>query len=152
MKESQFKPGMVPWNKGASYAAGGRCAETQFKPGQAGTTRAPIGTERISKDGYLERKVEEWSGSPRNWKAVHVLVGRAQTAQSRAGHVVCFRPGRRSTDRDLITVDALELVSRADLMRRNTVQNLPKPLAQLVQLRGALNRQINRKAKEAETT
>ena len=59
-------------------------------------------------------------------------------------------PGRKTTDPALITLDALELVTRAELMARNTVQNLPKPLAQLVQLRGALKRQITRRARATE--
>lgn len=33
-------------------------------------------------------------------------------------------------------------------MRRNTVHNLPPELAKVVQLRGAINRQINKRAKE----
>jgi hypothetical protein len=32
-------------------------------------------------------------------------------------------------------------------MARNTVHRLPKPLAQLVQLRGALTKQINKRSK-----
>lgn len=28
-----FQPGLVPWNKGVRYEAGGRSAQTRFKPG-----------------------------------------------------------------------------------------------------------------------
>ncbi|WP_243470316.1 hypothetical protein [Vreelandella lionensis] len=42
----------------------------------------------------------------------------------------------------------LELISRADLMRRNSYLNLPEPLPQIVQLRGALNRKINRRSQQ----
>ncbi|BBI51055.1 hypothetical protein HORIV_34760 [Vreelandella olivaria] len=43
----------------------------------------------------------------------------------------------------------LELISRAELMRRNSYLNLPEPLPQIVQLRGALNRKINSRSKQA---
>jgi hypothetical protein len=67
-----------------------------------------------------------------------------------AGHAVCFKPGRRSTVLEEITLDALDLVHRRDLMQRNSVHRLPKPLAQLVQLRGALNRKINARERARE--
>lgn len=63
--------------------------------------------------------------------------------------VVVFRAGRRTTDPALITPDALELVTREELMRRNTVHRLPREVAQAVQLVGALRRQINRRTKDA---
>ncbi len=60
-KGTRFQPGKAPWNKGIAFIAGGRSAETRFKPGNrtgsASKKYQPIGTERISKDGYLERKI-----------------------------------------------------------------------------------------------
>jgi hypothetical protein len=44
-------------------------------------------------------------------------------------------------------INNLELFSPADFMRKNSVHNLPKPLAQIVQLRGVLHRQINKHVK-----
>lgn len=46
------------------------------------------------------------------------------------------------------SLENLQLLSNKELMLRNTVHNLPKPLAQTVQLRGALNRQINKHIKK----
>src|SRR5690606_8509597 len=60
-KASRFEKGQTPWNKGKPFKAGGRSHETQFKPGslsgRAAENIQPIGAERVSKDGYLERKV-----------------------------------------------------------------------------------------------
>jgi hypothetical protein len=42
----------------------------------------------------------------------------------------------------------VELISRRELMARNTFHALPPPLAQMVQLRGVLNRQINARSKK----
>ena len=55
-----------------------------------------------------------------------------------------FKPGRKTTDPARITADGLELVTRAELMRRNSYHNnYPKEVALLIQLKGALNRKIN---------
>ena len=67
-----------------------------------------------------------------------------------AGHAVVFRPGRFTTNPDAITEDGLELVTRAELMRRNTIHNYPPELARLVQLKGAITRQVNRIAGKAQ--
>jgi hypothetical protein len=130
--------------------------ETQFKKGQmhgqAQRNWKPIGSERISKDGYLERKVsdEDYSHLPadeanrkrqRRWVAVHRLVWEEANGPIPAGHKLAFRNGNK---RD-IQLDNLECVSDAEWMRRNTVHNLPKPVARAVQLLGALNRQIRKR-------
>ena len=83
---------------------------------------------------------------------MHRLVWEAACGAVPDGHIVVFRPGRKTTDPDKITLDALELLTRAENMRRNSVHSkYPPEVARLVQLRGALTRQINRKAKEAKT-
>jgi hypothetical protein len=146
---TRFKPGQRPWNKGAKgWDAGGRSAETRFRkgrPANAARNYRPIGSLRISADGYLERKVtDDPALAPaRRWVGVHRLVWEAAHGPVPKGHTVTFKPGRRTTDVDLITLDAIELTSRATLMRRNTRHNLPPELNALVQLRGALNREIN---------
>lgn len=145
---TQFKPGIVPWNKGSNYVAGGRSAETRFQPGVRPHTWKPVGSYRINADGYLDQKVSDTRYAPRDWRGVHRLVWEAANGPTPVGMVVVFRPGRRTTDPELITLDAVECITRRELMARNTVHNLPKPLAELVQLRGAINRQINRRAKE----
>ena len=143
---TRFKPGLVPWNKGAEYQPGGRCAETQFRPGQRPHTWVPIGSYRLDKTGTLQRKISDDPGGPhKRWRSVHELVWVEHHGPVPAGHVVVFRPGRKQTDPALITIDAVECISRAELMRRNSSwTTLPPELARLVQLRGALTRQINR--------
>lgn len=154
MVASQIQKGAIPWNKGLHVVAGGRSAETRFKPGRPASESknyVPIGSHRLSKDGYLERKVtDDPSIAPaRRWTAEHRLVWSAANGPVPAGHVVTFLPGRRTAILELITLDALECVSRVELMRRNTVHQLPKEVAELVQLKGAIRRQVNRLAKES---
>jgi hypothetical protein len=150
---TRFAPGLTPWNKGKPHPARGNSAKTQFRAGQLnGRARqlvVPVGSYRVNGDGYLDQKVSDQPGPQTlRWKAVHRLVWEAKHGPVPPGHAVVFLPGRKTTEVERITLDALELVTRQTLMRRNTVQNLPKPLAQLAQLRGALNRQINRRAAE----
>ena len=141
----RFPKGHVPANKGLRRPGWhrGRMRETQFKKGQRPANWMPLGAHRINCDGYLERKVTTAGRGAQRWKAVHRIVWEEAHGPVPAGHAICFKAGRRSTVLEEITLDALELVHGRELMSRNTVHNLPKPLAQLVQLRGALNRKIN---------
>lgn len=124
-----------------------RMRATQFKPGNRPGNWLPVGALRINSDGYLDRKITDTGYPLRDWKGVHRLVWEAAHGSIPPGHVVTFRPGRRTTDPTLITPDALELVTHAELMRRNSVHRLPPELVSLVQLRGRLVRQINKHTK-----
>lgn len=156
---TRIQPGATPWNKGLPGSTGMQpgCRATQFKngrPAHAARNYLPIGSLRINADGCLERKLtDDPALAPvRRWTAVHRIVWEATHGPIRAGHIVVFRPGMKSTEVDKITVQALELVTRVENMRRNSLHSsYPPELAYMVQLRGALNRQINRKAKEAKS-
>lgn len=150
---SRFLKGHVPANKGLKRPKGwgpGRMKETQFtkgvRRGIAVHLYQPIGAERISIDGYLQRKVNDDLPLQRRWRAVHVLVWEEANGPVPAGHVVRFRNG----DKRDIRLENLECVSRQAVMARNSIQNLPKPLALAYQLLGALNRQIKRRTRGEE--
>ena len=143
---TRFKPGAAPWNKGRKGSTGlhPHCVATHFRKGEVNGRAAqllkPVGFERISKDGYLERKVNTATPRQRRWRAVHLLLWEAAHGALPPSHAVGFRTG----DKTDIRLDNLALVTRADLMRRNTHHGrLPPELSRLIQLRGALNRKIN---------
>jgi len=142
---TRFKPGHATWNKGIKWDSGGRSHTTRFKPGQRSPNWMPIGTLRINGEGYLDRKVADTRITQRNWTAVHRLVWIEHHGAVPRGHLVVFRPGHHTTELPLITVDKLELLTRRQLMERNTYHNYPKPIARLIQLRGAVNRQIHKR-------
>jgi hypothetical protein len=150
--KTRFKKGAVPRNKGLRRPgwSSGRMRETQFKKGNRPLTWVPIGSYRVTRDGYLDRKVADHPPGLvyKNWVPVHRLVWIEHNGPIPHGHAVAFKPGQRTTVLEEITVDRLELVSRAELMRRNTYHNYPKEIAQLIQLRGALNRQINKRERQ----
>jgi hypothetical protein len=154
-RRGQFQPGLVPWNKGRSFEAGGRSPATRFRSGQfSGRARElykPIGTLRINTFGVLERKVTDDHPVPaRRWVGEHRLVWEAEHGPIPPRHVVRFLPGMHTTDAAEITVDRLEMISQAENMRRNTIHNWPPEFVELTHLRGVLNRHINRIEKEAK--
>jgi len=159
MTATQFKKGQTSWTKGLRGVVGVQdgCRATQFKKGQmAGAAQhnyKPIGTLRINAEGVLERKVTDDPNiyPARRWVSVARLVWEAANGPIPAGHLVRFKPGMATTDPDLVTLDRLECITRVENMRRNSVHTIyPPEVAHLVQLRGALNRQINKRAKALE--
>lgn len=148
---SRFKPGSVPANKGKRTPGLviGRMGETQFKKGrraEEARNYVPIGSTRITKDGYLERKVtDDPSLVPaRRWVAVHRLVWEAANGPIPKGFIVAFKGDRTAVEEE-ITVDRLQLMSMADNSRRNTMwNNYPPEVCDLIVRRGALNRRIRR--------
>lgn len=141
---TRFKPGNTPWNKGIHFKSGGRSAETRFKKGNKPPHWQPVGAERLSKEGYLQRKLTDTGYPPRDWVPVHHIVWRDAGRDIPPGFRLVFING----DKTDIRLDNLQLVSLADNMRRNSCHNLPKPLAEIVQLRGVITRKINKLTKD----
>lgn len=156
---ARFKPGTTPANKGLRRPGwtAGRMAQTQFKkgrPAQEARNYVPIGTEKIDpKRKVLVRKItDDPTLFPVNrWRPVHVLAWEAAHGPVPPKHIVRFRTGMKTFDPALITVDRLELVSLAENMAKNTIHNYPQPIKHAMQLRGVLNRRINRLAKQQDS-
>ena len=149
----RFRPGNVPANKGIKQPgwAPGRMGETQFKPGcrtgAANRNWKPVGTILPDSDGYLRIKVREhWPGEHSGfgnslvWPFLQRHLWRQIYGPIPAGHAVTFIDG----DRTNCNPDNLKLISRRELMARNSVHNLPPELKQVIQLCGALKRKIRR--------
>ncbi|MBC7201897.1 MAG: HNH endonuclease [Pusillimonas sp.] len=159
-KETQFTVGHTPWNKGKPGATGHHpnTKRTQFKKGQmhgaAQHNYVPIGSLRVTKYGALEQKVTDDPNlyPARRWRPVAHLVWEMEHGPIPDGHIVRFKPGLHTVVYDEITIDRLELITRAENMRRNTLHRYPKEIAQAIQLRGALNRRINRVQKHQQST
>jgi len=140
----RFKPGHSTWNKGVSWNAGGRSAETRFAKGErrgaAAMNLQPIGTERVNKDGNIVRKVADTGNKRTDWRPVHVLLWERHNGTVPAGHIVVFKDRNAAN----VTIENLDCITRAENMRRNSHYNrYPLEVSRLIQLRGALNRKIN---------
>ena len=142
----QFKPGLIPWNKGMKGINLGNGAG-RFKKGhlsgRAEKRLKPLGYRRVTDEGYHQIKIREDGPTNRRWKMVHVLMWEAEHGPVPAGHCVVFRNG----DKNDLRLDNLELISRAENMRRNTRHNLPEAINQLIHARAVLVRAINRRTK-----
>lgn len=139
----RFRKGHKTWNKGLSVDIGGK--ETRFSKGHRPQTWRPVGSERIDRDGILWRKVSD-TRKRTDWKAVHVMAWEALNGPLPRGKFVVFadRNQRNFAPSNLLAV------TRAENMQRNTCHRYPKEIARLIQLRGALNRQINKRERHAE--
>lgn len=155
MVASQFKKGVSPWNAGkAGWQAGGRAKETQFKPGGKPRNTMPVGSyrlfpERNSGRQVLQQKFSESTGANhKRWAPVSRLVWEAAHGPVAKGHIVVFKNGLFTNVPEEITLDRLECISRAEGVKRNHPRNQNPELGRLVQLKGAITRQVNRIARE----
>lgn len=152
---TQFKKGQEPPNKGLKgWDAGGRSAETRFRKGNKPHTWVPVGSYRVVNDKsgrrYLERKLNDLPGpNTVRWKPVHRLVWVEAHGPIPAGHMVVFKPGMATVVLEEITDDRLECISRAENARRNVPTAKHPEVARLIQLKGAITRQVNRINQEA---
>jgi hypothetical protein len=152
---TQFQPGAAPWNKGTTYMPGGRCKDSQFKPGQKPTGTMPIGSLRVVTDKtgrqHLERKTSDTPGANNlRWTPVARLVWTAAHGPVPKGSLVVFKKGMHSIALEDITIDKLECITRAQNADRNHPNRSNPELAKLVQLKGQITRQVNRIAREQQ--
>lgn len=147
---SRFQKGQTSWNKGVSYTAGGRSAETRFKAGtlsgKAAMLLQPIGTERVTKDGIRQRKVCDDGPPHHRWKSVHMILWEEANGAVPSGHIVVFRDKNTAN----IDIDNLELISRAENMRRNTIHRYPPELKETIRQLGKLKRAISEAPNEKQ--
>lgn len=139
-KAHRFAKGHQTWNKGTHFVAGGRSAETRFKKGDKPHTWNPVGSERITREGILERKISDTGITRHDYKPVHVMLWEEANGKVPKGRIVIFKDKNRQN----FALENLECISRAENMKRNSYHNYPKEIAQLIQLRGALQRKINK--------
>ena len=140
----RFKPGHTTWNKGLLFIVGGRSAETRLKPKNVPPNYLPLGSERHSKEGYLQRKLTDTGYPPRDWVAVHHIIWREAGHEIPKGHALVFRDG----DKTNVVLENLELITRQELMRRNSYHQYGPEIVKAIQLRGVVIRQINKRARK----
>lgn len=144
---SRFQKGQRPWNTGMKgFQAGGRAKQTQFKPGSRPHTWKPLGSERVSRDGYLQRKVTDTGYPPKDWLGVHILLWTEAHGPVPRGHKVTFRNGNKQH----IELENLELLSNAEMMLRNTIQRFPQELQATIRAVGKLKRVIKENTHEKQ--
>ncbi len=142
----RFQKGHVPANKGLRRPgwAPGRMAQTQFQRGHFPVNRDPdyyvLGALRVNSDGYIDMRISFAKGAC-GWRSLHRILWEDAHGPVPPSHVVAFKNGD-SLDCELRN---LELITRAENMRCNTIHNLPQPLKDTIQLLGALKRRLHEK-------
>ncbi len=108
-RTGHFEKYHVPCNKGVKGICHPGCIKTQFKKGNVPTNHRPVGSERVSKDGYIEIKVAE----PNKWDLKHRVVWEEKNGPIPKGYAILFKDQNKLN----ISLDNLSLVSRKELIR-----------------------------------
>ena len=109
-RTGRFEKGRATWNKGTKGLT--KANVTSFKKGQKSHNYKPVGSERITKDGYCEIKV---SDTGRRWRPKHVLIYEKHHGKVPKGSAVIFLDG----DKRNFDIDNLYLVTRSQLAMLN---------------------------------
>ena len=109
-RTGRFEKGHATWNKGTKGLT--KANVTSFKKGQKPHNYKPLGSERITKDGYCEIKV---SDTGRRWIPKHVLIYEKHHGKVPKGSAVIFLDG----DKRNFDIDNLYLVTRSQLAMLN---------------------------------
>jgi hypothetical protein len=135
-KKYRFQRGITPWNKGKKgLQIGGK--ETRFKPQNRPRNAVPVGTAVMSTDGYLKIKVAE----PDTWRYVHRMTWEDLHGPIPEGMCLVFRDGNHNN----CAIENLELITRKQLMQRNSIHCYPEEIRSVVQIRAGIVRRINDK-------
>lgn len=97
--------------------------KTEFKKGNKPSNWLPIGTERVSKDGYIEIKVQDGK-LQKNWKGKHIVLWEKINGVVPKGHKIIFADGNKKN----IKISNLILVSNAEMLilnRQNLISDDP---------------------------
>jgi len=131
--------GRDTWNKGMrGLKMPGRACETQFKKGIIPHNHKPVGSTRVNVDGYIEIKIAD----PRTWEPLHREVWKQHHGQyPPAGTAIVFVDGNKQN----CDINNLKLLTRKELMQRNSIHNLPEQLKEVLALKRAIVRKINGK-------
>lgn len=115
----QFKKGNVPYNKGKHIPTVGRMGETQFKKGNLPHNTKPVGTERITRDGYIEVKIKmRPNKNGDNWKPKHRIVWEEAYGPIPKGHKLLFLDGNRQN----CCIDNLRIVTDEEELAFNRIK------------------------------
>ena len=136
----RFKPGHVPENKGKKVSAEvyAKCKPTMFRKGNIPHNYRPVGSECLRDDGYVWVKIAD----PNKWVQKQRAVWMEHHGEIPKGYNVQFR----NKDRMDFRIENLYLISKADQMKNENslIASYPKPLADLIRLKGVVNRQIHK--------
>ncbi|MCI6191209.1 MAG: HNH endonuclease [Clostridium sp.] len=113
----QFQKGNISHNKGKKQSeymtkeAIERTKATRFKKGNRPSNYRPVGSERITKDGYIEVKVAD----PNKWETKNKIVYKQHFGDIPKGYNVIYADGNKLNN----DINNLILVSNSELLIAN---------------------------------
>lgn len=140
-KDTQFKKGNIPWNKGLKGWQKNK-PKNLFKKGHLPWNTHPIGTEKNDKDGYVRVKVNNEFGSRRkNWKLKQHVIYEKHHPNIKIGktdRIIFLDGNKRNFD-----INNLELITLREQVSLIKFGKLSDPeetraLLQLIKLRHKL--------------
>ena len=137
----RIEKGAVPWNKDKKVYMGANA--TSFKKGQTPKNHRPVGSERITKDGYIQVKIAE----PRTWRLKHIVEWEKVNGSLPKGHCIRILDG----DRTNCHIDNLICISRganATSNQRNKANTISPELNKAILMTEHLKDKIRSKNDE----
>lgn len=109
----KFRKGQTPHNKGKKMPKEvyEKVKHTMFAKGNVPPNHRPVGSERISKDGYIEVKVAE----PNKWRLKQRVVYEEAKGKIPEGCPIIFLDGNKRN----FDIDNLRCVTRSELLYLN---------------------------------
>lgn len=144
-KAFRFPKGHEPHNKGVKMPKKiyERVKPSMFKKGHRPHNWKPDGSivKRKDKTGpeYLYYKIKD-----SHWILYHQKVWMDHNGPIDDGYIVCFKDGNTLN----CNIDNLEMISRQENARRNSIHQYPKDIQELVKLKNKLNKKINNHGKK----
>jgi hypothetical protein len=136
---TRFKKGNIPVTKGKrlSQEVYEKIRPTMYKKGHTPVNRREVGSERVSRDGYMEVKVAE----PNKWMLKHRVLWEQANGPIPKGYNIQFRNG----DKTDIRLENLYIISRQEqLAKENSLYaRYPVELQEVMRLKGVVKRKIN---------
>jgi hypothetical protein len=131
----RFPKGNIPHNKGKKMPAHvyQKVKSTMFAKGGTPHNAKYDGYERISKDGYIERRISKGV-----FRMVHVLNWEAVYGPVPANCIIVFKDKNRMN----CVIENLECITREENCARNSIVRYPHELRQLIHIQSKLKKQL----------
>ncbi|MHC1780997.1 MAG: HNH endonuclease signature motif containing protein [Bacteroidales bacterium] len=137
-----FKPGCTPPNKGKklhefmSPERIEKFLKTSYRAGHTAVNRAAVGTEVITRDGYVRVKIAE----PNIWKLKHRLVWERVHGEIPKGCNIQFHD-RNSQN---CSIENLYMISKSEQIHCNSIMRYPESLRESIHKIATINKLVSK--------
>lgn len=136
--EHRFKKGRTPENKGQKMSPEvyEKVKRTMFKKGSVPANINYDGHQRISVEGYTEMRIR-----PGKYILLHRYLWEQTHGPIPAGYICVFKDNNSQN----LALENLELITREENMKRNTIHRFPAELKSAIRLVNKLKRKTSEK-------